>query len=413
MILEIVTTGTELLLGQIFNTNAPYLAAKLNEMGFDVLYQTTVGDNRERMSHVLQTALERADIVITSGGMGPTQGDITKEVTASLFNRAMYVHEPSLERIRTVFTRRQMVMPQSNERQAMIPEGAIVVDNDWGTAPGVILEDNGKTIINLPGPPRELESMFSHAIAPYLAKRYGGQGTIVSRVLHTYGISESALEERIRDYITKQTNPTLALLVRPGGEIIVRLTAKAVDKPAATALIAKLEENLSQRIGEYIFGVDGVTLPEVVGKALREKKLKISLAESCTGGLVTSRITDVPGSSSYLLGSVVCYDNSIKMSQVGVAEATLREHGAVSCQTALQMAGGIRSRFGADLGVGITGIAGPGGDASDKPVGLVYVAIDGPRGSEHYKFNFSGERTYIKERTAYTVLNLIRKYLET
>ncbi|SHI70120.1 competence/damage-inducible protein A [Propionispora hippei] len=413
MILEIVTTGTELLLGQIFNTNAPYLAEKLNEMGFDVVYQTTVGDNRERMAHVLQTALERADIVITSGGMGPTQGDITKEVTASLFNRAMYVHEPSLERIRTLFTRRQMAMPQSNERQAMIPEGAIVVDNDWGTAPGVILEDGGKTIINLPGPPRELESMFSHAIAPYLAKRYGGQGTIVSRVLHTYGISESALEERISDYITKQTNPTLALLVRPGGEIIVRLTAKAADKPSATALIAKLEEELRQQIGEYIFGVDGVSLGEVVGKALMERKLKISLAESCTGGLVTSRITDVPGSSSYLLGSVVCYDNSIKISQVGVAEATLREYGAVSYQTALQMAGGIRHRFGSDLGVGITGIAGPGGDTSDKPVGLVYVAIDGPRGSEHYKFNFSGERTYIKERTAYTVLNLIRKYLET
>lgn len=411
MIVEIVTTGTELLLGQIVNSNAAYLAEKLNEFGFDVLYQTTVGDNRERMQEVLTHALQRADIVITSGGLGPTQGDITKEVTAKICNRELQLHQPSLERIKKIFARRSVAMPESNVRQAMIPEGAIVVDNDWGTAPGVILEVDGKMIVNLPGPPSELRCMFQHSILPYLQKHFGLQGTIVSRVLHTYGISESALEEQIKDFISSQTNPTLALLVRQGGEIIVRLTAKGESVEAAKVLIAKLEEKLRQRIGKFIFGVDGQSLEWVVGQSLLAKRLKISFAESCTGGLVSSRITDVPGSSDYLLGSIVCYDNSIKISQVGVPAEILARHGAVSYQTAEAMASGIRSTFKSDIGVGITGIAGPGGGSADKPVGLVFVGIDGPLGLEHYQLNFSGQRTYIKDRTAQTTLNLVRQYV--
>lgn len=410
MNVEIVTTGTELLLGQIMNTNGPFLAQRLNELGFNVLYQTTVGDNRQRMAQVLAQAVSRADIVITSGGLGPTQGDITKEVTAQMYNRTMYLHEASLERIKGHFLCRHASMPESNIRQAMMPEGAIVIDNERGTAPGVILESAGSTIINLPGPPYELEAMFTNAVVPYLQQRYGLQGTIISRVLHTYGIGESLLEEKISDFILNQSNPTLALLVRRGGEIIVRLTAKADREDQAKVMLDDLEEKIRQRIGEFVFGVDGETLAAATGKALQQKQWTIALAESCTGGLATSLLTDVAGSSGYVMGSIVSYDNRVKMSGVGVPEATLAAHGAVSVETALAMASGIRKAIGTDIGVGITGIAGPGGAVPGKPVGLVFMAIDGPEGCKSYQFNFSGERSYIKNRAAHTALNLIRQY---
>ena len=414
MIVELVSTGTELLLGQITNTNAPFLAARLNELGFSVLYQTTVGDNRERMKSVLQTALARADIVITSGGLGPTQGDITKEVTAAVLSRAMCFHADSAERIKRYFAERRLCMPDNNLRQAMMPAGATIVDNHCGTAPGVIVEDNtaGKIIINLPGPPRELAAMFETSIIPYLKERYGLQGAIVSRVLRTYGLGESALEEKIKSFILSQSNPTLALLVR-NGVINVRITASAGNETAALQLITVLEDQIRPLISEYIFGIDDDTLEQAVGRLLLDKDLKIALAESCTGGLVTSRITDVPGSSRYVTGSVVCYSNEIKVSQVGVPAAVLAAEGAVSQQTAEAMARGIKARYLADIGLSITGIAGPGGATDDKPVGLVYIAIDGPAGTKGYQHYFNGSRTDVKHRTALAALNHLRQYLLT
>lgn len=410
MLVELVSTGTELLLGQIVNTNAPYLAQKLNELGYDAVYQTTVGDNRKRMASVLAIALERADIVITSGGLGPTQGDITKEVSAELLGRKLVLDEESVEHIRSFFERRHLTMTENNLRQAMMPERAIIVKNYRGTAPGVIIEHDGKTIIHLPGPPMELEYMFDQAILPYLTKRFGGQGVIISKVLRTFGLGESALEEQIQSYILAQKNPTLALLAR-SGEIHVRLTAKSSTEVDARALIDELEIKIRQRIGEYIFGIDDQSLAQVVSEKLREKNVTISLAESCTGGLVTDRLTDIPGSSHYLIGSVVAYQNRIKSDFVGVPSSVLQTNGAVSAETALAMAKGIRSQFGTHIGVGVTGIAGPDGGTADKPVGLVYIAVSGPTGDMVEEERFTGQRTAIKNRTANATLDLIRRYL--
>lgn len=414
MIVELVSTGTELLLGQIVNTNAPFLATRLNELGFSVIYQTTVGDNRDRMKLVLKTALERADIVITSGGLGPTQGDITKEVTASLLGKTMYLDEASAERIQRFFTKRRTCMQSNNLRQAMMPEGARIIENTCGTAPGVIVEEEatGKIIINLPGPPHECSAMFETSIVPYLSERFGFQGAIVSRVLRTYGLGESAVEERIKQYILSQSNPTLALLAR-SGEIHVRITARADNETQALQMIHDLESKIRPLLGEYIFGIDEDTIELIVGNLLLEKNLSVAFAESCTGGLVTSRITDVPGSSRYLIGSIVCYSNTVKVEQVGVKEEVLTAKGAVSCETAESMAQGIRRKLCAGVGIGITGIAGPDGATADKPVGLVYIAIDGPAGTRCYEQYFTGARTDIKKRTALAALNHLRHYLLT
>ena len=410
MKVEIVSTGSELLLGQIVNTNAPYLARRLNELGYDAVFQTTVGDNRQRMASVISIALERADIVITSGGLGPTLGDITKEVTSQLIGREMSLHEPSVKHIESFFERRRLKMTQNNLRQAMMPEGAIVVDNHRGTAPGVIIEHGEKTIIHLPGPPMELEHMFENGVLPFLAKKFGGQGIIVSRVLRTHGLGESILEERIRDYVLAQKNPTIALLAR-SGEIHVRLTAKGETEAEAMKLIGELEPRIFERIGEFIFGSDEETLEKTVGKMLTERNFTIALAESCTGGAVTARLTDVPGSSAYLVGSVVSYSNRIKSDVVGVPLSTLQANGAVSEETARAMSEGIRKRFASDIGVGITGIAGPDGGSAEKPVGLVYLSVSGPNGTIAAEERFLGQRNVIRMRAANAALDMIRRYL--
>lgn len=409
MIVEIVATGTELLLGEIINTNTPFLSQKLNELGFDVLYHSTVGDNRKRMTQVLDNALQRSDVIITSGGLGPTQGDITKEVTAQLLDRPLFLHEASVTHITALFAKRKLPMTDSNLRQAMIPQGAIVIENELGTAPGVILEHNNKIIIHLPGPPKELECMFEHAVIPYLKNRFNSQGAIVSRILHTSGIGESSLEEKIKEFILSQSNPTIALLARQG-EIIVRLTAKGTTEKEANDLIDTLEEQLRQKIADYIWGLDNDTIEAIIGEILTEKQLTVALAESCTGGLTTSRITDISGSSAYLMGSIVCYTNKIKTDFIGVTPQVLLEYGAVSQQTACLMAAGIREKFATSIGIGITGIAGPTGATPTKPVGTVFIAIDGPGGIQCQHHTFNGQRTEIKYRISQTALHMLRQY---
>lgn len=411
MVIEIVTTGSELLLGQIVNTNAAYLAEELNKIGFDVLYQSTVGDNRTRMEAVLSHAISRADIVITTGGLGPTQGDITKEVTAKLFGRELMLHQSSLDQIKERFARWGREMTDNNIRQAMIPQGADVLKNYAGTAPGVVLEHEGKMIINLPGPPFELKDMFTKSVKPLLAEKFGYRSVIVSRVLNTFGIGESLLEERIKDLILAQGNPTLALLARPG-EVIVRITAKAETKEEAESLIASVERTVRHRIGEFIFAVDDADMEDVVGQILTDKKLSIACAESCTGGLLTSRLTDVAGSSRYVWGSVVSYTNEVKSKELQVPEPLLSSKGAVSEEVAIAMAEGARNKFGTDLGVGVTGLAGPDGGTPDKPVGLVYIAIAGKLGSRCYEHHFSGDRKANKYRSSQTALDIIRHYVD-
>lgn len=404
MIVEIITTGTELLLGEITNTNVKYLAERLNANGFNVFYQTTVGDNKKRLAAVLQQALSRADLIITTGGLGPTQGDITKEVTAEVLGRPMHFNQEVMAGIEQRFAFRGLCMTANNERQAMIPDGALILENDNGTAPGIWLEHDHKVIVNLPGPPREMKLMFEAKLMPQLIGHYGVQGIIHSRILRTVGIGESALEDKISDLIAKQSNPTIALYARQG-EIIIRLTAKADNIESADRLIDTLEEVIYQRIGYYIYAKDGDTLPSALGKLLAAQAQTISCAESCTGGLVTSMLTDIPGSSDYVLGSAVTYSNEAKQRLIGVQESSLAKYGAVSEIVAKEMAQGVQKLFQTTFGLGITGIAGPGGATDEKPVGLVYLAVAGPNDEVTvYRHQFTGNRLDIKNRSAMMVL---------
>lgn len=411
MIAELVTTGSELLLGQIVNTNAAYMAQELNRMGVDVCFQTTVGDNRVRMKEVLAHALTRADLVITSGGLGPTRGDITKEVSAEIMGRTMTLDEDCVARLKAHFARLGREMTENNLRQAMIPEGAHIFVNHAGTAPGVAIEKDGKLLVNLPGPPPEMKDMFRRSLAPYLVEKYGISSIIYSRVLHTYGIGESMLETKIDDLILAQKNPTLALLIRPTG-VIIRITAKAETETAAEALIAPVEKEIRARLGSLVYGADEETMEEIVGKELLEKKLTVATAESCTGGLVASRLTDVAGSSGYVKGGIVSYTDEAKANTLGVPREILAEYGAVSEPTARAMAEGARKVLGADVAVSTTGLAGPGGGTERTPVGTVFIAAAGPKGTAAEKHSFSGTRGQVKFRASQAALALLRKYIK-
>ncbi|MBR1553071.1 MAG: competence/damage-inducible protein A [Schwartzia sp.] len=411
MIAELVTTGSELLLGQIVNTNAAYMAQELNRMGVDVCFQTTVGDNRVRMKEVLTHALSRADLVITSGGLGPTRGDITKEVSAEIIGRTMARNEECVARLKAHFARLGREMTENNLRQAIIPEGAHIFVNQAGTAPGVALEKDGKLLVNLPGPPSEMKDMFQRSLAPYLVEKYGISSIIYSRVLHTYGIGESMLETKIDDLILAQKNPTLALLVRPTG-VIIRITAKAENETAAEALIAPVEKEIRARLGSLVYGADEEKMEEIVGKELLERKLTVATAESCTGGLVASRLTDVAGSSGYVKGGIVSYTDEVKANTLGVPREILAEYGAVSEPTARAMVEGARKVLGADVAISTTGLAGPGGGTEKTPVGTVFIAASGVSGTVAEKHSFTGTRGQVKFRASQAALALLRKYIK-
>ena len=411
MIAELVTTGSELLLGQIVNTNAAYMARELNRMGIDVCFQTTVGDNRVRMKEVLVHALTRADLVITSGGLGPTRGDITKEVSAEVMGREMAQDEACVARLKEHFARIGREMTENNLRQAMIPEGAHIFVNHAGTAPGVAMERDGKLLVNLPGPPSEMKDMFQRSLAPYLVEKYGISSIIYSRVLHTYGIGESMLETKIDDLILAQKNPTLALLVRPTG-VIIRITAKAESETAAEALIAPVENEIRARLGSLVYGADDEKMEEIVGRELKTRGLTVATAESCTGGLVASRLTDVAGSSEYVKGGIVSYTDEVKAKLLGVPREILAEHGAVSEPTARAMAESARRVLGADIAVSTTGLAGPGGGTENTPVGTVFIAAAGADGTVAEKHSFTGTRGQVKFRASQAALALLREELE-
>lgn len=410
MIAELVTTGSELLLGQIVNTNAAYMAQELNRMGVDVCFQTTVGDNRVRMKEVLTHALSRADLVITSGGLGPTRGDITKEVSAEVMGRTMARNEECVARLKAHFARLGREMTENNLRQAMIPEGAHIFVNHAGTAPGVVLEKDGKLLVNLPGPPSEMKDMFQRSLAPYLVEKYGISSIIYTRVLHTYGIGESMLETKIDDLILAQKNPTLALLVRPTG-VIIRITAKAENEAAAETLIAPVEKEICARLGSFVYGADEEKMEEIVGKELLDRNLTVATVESCTGGLVASRLTDVAGSSGYVKGGIVSYTDEVKANTLGVPREILAEYGAVSEPTARAMAEGVRKVLGADVAVSTTGLAGPGGGTEKTPVGTVFIAVSGANGTVAEKHSFTGTRGQVKFRASQAALALLRKYI--
>ena len=409
---EIISVGTELLLGQIVDTNAPYLSEKLSAFGIDVFYRITVGDNTARLVEALRTALTRADLVITIGGLGPTQDDLTKETIAEALGEQMVMDPESEKEIKTFFERRGIQIAQSNLKQALRPESGIAIPNSVGTAPGTVVEKDGRIVIALPGPPAEFIPMVENSVIPYLSRLPQLAVTpavIVSRILRVTGIGESAAEEKVKDLLASQ-NPTIAPYAK-SGEVHFRITAKTPTMDEALSLISDMECKARERLGDFVYGVDDETLECVVVRMLIEQRQKLALAESCTGGLIANRITNVPGSSDTFLAGVTAYSNHAKTDLLGVPAELIKEHGAVSPQTAEAMAEGAAARTGADIGVGVTGIAGPGGGTPEKPVGLVYIGLKTPEGVSSIKNIFGGSRLEIKQRASQAALNLVRMYL--
>ena len=409
MTAEILAVGTELLLGDTLNTNAQYLSKELAGLGISVYHHTVVGDNPVRLKKALADAFLRADIVITSGGLGPTKDDLTKETGAEYFDKKLIIDEDALKTLESFFIRTGRVMTENNRKQALMPEGARLIPNNNGTAPGCIISDGGKTLIMFPGPPRELIPMFEESVLPYLKERT--DGTYVSRVLRLCGIGESAAEDMIKDLIETQTNPTIAPYAKLN-ELTFRVTASAKTEDEALSLMEPVVSELYKRFSDNIYGEgNNLSLAAVVVDKLIQKNKTIAIAESCTGGLMASALVDIPGSSKVLLEGFVTYSNEAKISRLNVSGKTLKEHGAVSGETAYEMAVGVSKVSGADIGIGITGIAGPEGGTDEKPVGLVYIALYINGNVTVNELKFTGNRQRIRGRAVMSALDMIRRAL--
>ena len=371
---ELIAVGTELLLGNIANTDAQMLSQGLSALGINVYYHTVVGDNPQRLRAAVELAKSRADILITTGGLGPTCDDLTKNVLAECFGKKLVFHAPSARRIEAYFERLHAGRPmtENNYQQAMLPEGCTVLDNDWGTAPGVAFAADGVHVIMLPGPPRECEMMFRHRAVPYL--RGLSDGVIASRTVKTFGIGESAAESVLRDLMNALHNPTLAPYAKPNGTEL-RITAHADTEAEALALIAPVEEQVKALMGHYVIGVDVDSLEAVCFSLLQAQGLTLGTAESCTGGLIAKLITDRPGSSAIFRGGIVSYTNAVKHQVLGVPQDLLDTYGAVSPQVAEAMARGAKQALGCDIALSSTGVAGPDPDDRGNPIGLVYLGI--------------------------------------
>jgi nicotinamide-nucleotide amidase len=412
MVGEIISVGTELLLGQITDTNAAYLGRTLAGLGIDLYYKTTVGDNEGRVLETLERARGRADLIITSGGLGPTEDDLTKECIAKVFGETLVMHEPSLDQIRRFFAKRGSVMPERNSKQALIYEHGRMIDNPNGTAPGALLEKAGTIVISLPGPPNEMVPMVENHVVPFLTERFSGtRQHLVTRVFRLIGIGESAVEERIQDLI-RGTNPTLAPLAHTG-EVHLRLGAKAPTVEQAEALMAPVEAELRARIGKHIYGLDTTNLEQAVVQRLIAAGRTVAVAESCTGGGLGERLTSVSGSSATFLGGVISYSNSAKAALLGVDPHLIREHGAVSEPVARAMARGARAELDADYGISITGVAGPEGGTAEKPVGLVYIGLAGPESERVTENHFIGIREDVRRRSTQVALQMLYEELRS
>jgi nicotinamide-nucleotide amidase len=407
VIAEIVSIGTELLMGQVVNTDAQYLAQRLAEAGVTLYHQTTVGDNPDRLREALQTALSRADVVITTGGLGPTADDITKEAAAEALGLPMRRHPEAEAMVRGWFAHAGRAMTENNLRQADFAEGAMLLKNPNGTAPGCIVEKAGKAVIHLPGPPRELKPMVDSGVMPYLAARAGG--ALVSRYLRIFGMGESMVESLTHDLMQAGVNPTIAPYCSTG-EVQLRLTARCADAKEAAALLDPIEAEIRRRLGDVIYAVTDdphYTMERAAIEALLAKGRTVATAESCTGGLIAARLVNVPGASGALLEGHVTYANAAKTRVLGVPEAILAEHGAVSEATARAMAEGLRERSGADICLSVTGVAGPGGGTAEKPVGLVYLGLATAAGVATRRLQLTGDRERIRTLAALNGLHWI------
>ena len=410
---EILTIGTELLLGQIVDTNAAYVAEKLAATGIDVYWKTTVGDNEGRIGEAMRQALSRSEIVIATGGLGPTEDDLTCRVIAAVLARPLVFDQTVLESIRHRFADRGLAMSKNNERQALIPEGATVLPNARGTAPGLLIPvRDGRVVVAMPGVPLEMRPMLTEQVIPRLRKRFEVSARIRSRILKTCGITESQLDEAIGDLARSSLNPTVALLAHPG-EIHIRLTVKTESHEDGERRLDDLEARLRERLGALLYGRDGERLEEVVGRLLLDAKQTVAVAESCTGGLVCHRLTNRPGSSAYFIQGEVVYSDQAKEDRLGVSHELIARHGAVSRAVAEAMACGMRDAARTDLALGITGIAGPGGGSAEKPVGLTYIAVASAEGVICRELRFLGDREINKLLASQVALDMVRQCLQS
>ena len=409
MITEIITTGTELLLGEIVNENSQWLASFLNEHGWTVAYMTTVGDNPQRLKAAFETALQRADVVITSGGLGSTQGDMTKKAGAEALGLPFQLFPEESKRLEAYYAGKGKAYLPSLERQAWFAAGSHVLPNDAGSASGAVVEAGGKVLVHLPGPPFEMKTMAETYMMPYLEKQWGRQGVIRSVIFPISGMTEAEIEETIMDLIQQQTNPTLALLARPG-YIALRVTAKGHTGMEAHQRILPMAEELKRRLPVSDYHIEQDARNDLV-KALTEKHLTLSAAESCTGGLIGKLMTDLAGSSSYFKGSAVTYWNEAKEQVLGVKSDTLEAYTAVSREVAEQMAEGSRRLYGSDIAVSTTGYAGPGpGERGEQP-GLVYIGVSGNHGTEVHEEHFMGSRKSVRYGAAEKAMYYAMKYI--
>ncbi|MHB8063903.1 MAG: competence/damage-inducible protein A, partial [Ruminiclostridium sp.] len=405
---EILAVGTELLMGQIVNTNAQYISSKLPDVGVSVYYHSVVGDNPDRLKESLQLALERCDVVITTGGLGPTQDDLTKETIADVFGKELVLHEESLISIKNFFSKLGRPMTINNEKQAYMPEACIILKNNNGTAPGCIIEAGAKVVVMLPGPPSEMKPMFNDYVMPYFKKK--STFSIESKFLRVFGIGESAMETQIIDLIDGQTNPTIATYAKEG-EVTLRISAKIQAGEDAELIMKPVIDEIKERAGDCLYSDADQPLDIVAANLLLEKNITISTAESCTGGLISETLTNIAGISKVFIGGAVTYSNESKVELLGVKNQTLQKHGAVSRETAAEMAEGIRKRLNTDIGVSVTGIAGPDGGTAQKPVGLVYVGLATENGTITKELRLLGNRNRIRTITALNVFDTIRRYV--
>ncbi len=407
MVVELISVGTEILLGNIVNTNAAYLAEKCAEAGLSCYYQTVVGDNMQRLKESIELGMSRADILILSGGLGPTQDDLTKEAVAELLNLRLVMDDDTRERIQEIFEKRNLEITVNNWKQALIPEGATVLDNANGTAPGIYVKAEKNHIVLLPGPPNELIPMFEEKVVPILKQLE--TSVIYSRTVKICGVGESKAETIIMDLMELQENPTIAPYAKTG-EVHLRVTAKADSKEEAQKKVSPIVKELKARFGDDVYTTDPtVTLEKSVIELLKKHDLTLATAESCTGGLLSARLINVEGASKVFKAGMVTYSNKSKRKILGVKKPILTKFGAVSKETAVSMAKGILSQTQADVSVAITGVAGPDGGTENKPVGLVYIAccIDGITTTNEYQF--SGNRSKIRESSVVAALTLLRK----
>jgi len=405
---EILAVGTELLMGQIANTNAQYISRRLAELGINVYFHTVVGDNAARLEETLNRALMRSDIVITTGGLGPTKDDLTKETIAKAMNRELVLHEDILEYIRSFFEKRHRKMADINVKQAYLPENSIVIPNHNGTAPGCIIEEREKAVIMLPGPPKEMQPMFEETVFGYLKQKTGV--VLVSKMLKIFGMGESDIETRLMDLIESQSNPTIAPYASQG-EVTIRVTARCANHDEAQAMLTPVVNEIRSRLGVLVYSEDGETMEEVVFKLLKENGLVIATAESCTGGLLAGRITDIPGASEIFERGYVTYSNRAKVEDLGVSWGTLNTYGAVSRETALEMVNGLKQKTSAPVGVAITGIAGPGGGTREKPVGLVFIAAYLKDNVVCKRLELIGNRERIRNDACLHALDMVRRLI--